>query len=124
MELTLNNAKTDSQERANSKAFWVLWSIELWERFGYYGTQAVLSLYFVHKLGYTEKESFYVFGSFSAFVYGFVWIGGYLGDHYLGAKRTLFLGAIVLMYNATSNLECELRPKFQSIFHMALRAST
>lgn len=38
-----------------------------------------------------------VFGSFAAFVYGFIWIGGWLGDSFLGAKRTLLLGAIILM---------------------------
>jgi len=97
MKSSLNNTRDIVQKKNKSKVFWVLWVIELWERFGYYGTQAILSLYFVHKLGYTEKESFYVFGSFSAFVYGFIWIGGYLGDHYFGAKRTLFLGAIILM---------------------------
>jgi POT family proton-dependent oligopeptide transporter len=78
------------------KQFWVLWMIELWERFGYYGMQAILALYFVHKLGYTERESIFIFGTFAAFVYGFVWVGGYIGDHYLGAKRTLVTGAIIL----------------------------
>lgn len=80
-----------------SKPFWVVWGIELWERFGYYGVQAILALYFVQQLGYTEAQSFYVFGSFAAFVYGFNWLGGYIGDHYLGAKRTMALGAIILM---------------------------
>lgn len=80
-----------------TKAFWLLWAIELWERFGYYGVQAILALYFVKQLGYSESQSFYLFGSFSAFVYGFVWIGGWIGDQYLGAKRTLALGATILM---------------------------
>lgn len=77
--------------------FWVVWAIELWERFGYYGVQAVLALYFVKQLGYSESDSFYVFGSFSAFVFGFIWIGGWIGDKYLGAKRAIVLGAIILM---------------------------
>ncbi len=81
------------------KPFWVAWAIELWERFGYYGTQAILALYFVKQLGYSEALSISVFGSFSAFVYGFVWIGGYIGDSYLGTKRTMVLGAIVLMFS-------------------------
>lgn len=80
-----------------NKAFWVIWAIELWERFGYYGVQAIITLYFVKQLGYSESQSFYIFGSFSAFVYGFVWMGGWIGDNYLGAKRTLVLGATILM---------------------------
>ncbi len=94
MTTVLNS--TQSQHKLG-KPFWVVWGIELWERFGFYGVQAILALYFVSKLGYTEAQSFYVFGSFSAFVYGFVWIGGWIGDKYLGAKRTLVLGVIVLM---------------------------
>ncbi|MDP3559967.1 MAG: oligopeptide:H+ symporter, partial [Legionellaceae bacterium] len=78
------------------KAFWVVWMVEFWERFGYYGVSAILPLYFVQYLGYSESQSFYVFGSFTAFVYGFVWIGGWLGDNYLGPVRTLILGAVIL----------------------------
>ena len=95
--MELNNLSIDKKPTKLSKAFWVVWSIELWERFGYYGVQAIIALYFVKQLGYSESQSFYIFGSFSAFVYGFVWIGGWIGDQYLGAKRTLVLGAIILM---------------------------
>ena len=86
-----------SKPSSLSKPFWVIWGVELWERFGYYGVQAILALYFVQQLGYSESQSFYVFGSFAAFVYGFNWLGGYIGDYYLGSKRTLALGAIILM---------------------------
>ncbi len=89
-------SKTDSQSAFN-KPFWVIWAIELWERFGYYGVQALLALYFVKQLGYSEAKSIYVFGSFSAFTFGFIWLGGWLGDYYLGAKRTIILGATTLM---------------------------
>lgn len=89
--------KAVSTPQKLGKPFWVIWAVELWERFGYYGVQAILALYFVKQLGYSETESFYVFGSFSAFVYGFVWIGGIIGDKYLGAKRTIVLGAFILM---------------------------
>lgn len=80
-----------------SKPFWVVWTIELWERFGYYGLQAIFAQYFVRHLGYSEHHSTLVFGSFAAFVYGFIWVGGWLGDFFLGAKRTLLVGAIILM---------------------------
>ncbi|MFZ9034684.1 MAG: oligopeptide:H+ symporter [Francisellaceae bacterium] len=85
------------QSRGLPKPFWVVWGIELWERFGYYGTQAILTLYFVQQLGFSQQDSFYVFGSFAAFVYGFLWVGGLIGDRFLGAKRTVALGAIILM---------------------------
>lgn len=51
---------------------------------------------FVKQLGFTQQESFVTFGAFAALVYGLVSVGGYVGDHILGTKRTMVLGAIVL----------------------------
>ena len=79
------------------RAFNVLFFMEFWERFGFYGLQAVLAGFFVKHLGMDDAESFVVFGAFSAMVYGYVSIGGYIGDKILGTQRTVILGAIVLM---------------------------
>lgn len=78
------------------RPFYLVFFIELWERFGYYGLQALLAVYFVRELGMSESESFVTFGAFSALVYGLVAIGGFLGDKILGTKRTMVLGAVVL----------------------------
>ena len=75
----------------------MLFFIEFWERFGYYGLQAVLAMFFVKALNMGDAQSFVVFGAFSAMVYGYVSIGGYIGDKVLGTQRTIALGAIVLM---------------------------
>lgn len=96
------NEQLNVKRKGYPKSFWVIWAVEFWERFGYYGTQAILALYFVQHLGYSQHKSFLVFGSFAAFVYGFVWIGGWIGDKYIGAKRTLLIGAIVLMISYLS----------------------
>lgn len=79
-----------------SAPFWIVWAIEFWERFGFYGFQAIIALYFTKKIGLTESQTIYIMGSFFAFTYGFVWIGGYLGDKVLGAKRSVILGSIIL----------------------------
>ncbi len=79
------------------KPFYLIFFIELWERFGYYGLQALLSLYLVRQLGMEEGKAFITFGAFSALVYGFVSIGGFVGDKLLGTKRTIALGAAVMM---------------------------
>ena len=79
------------------QAFNVLFFVEFWERFGYYGLQAVLAGFFVKSLGMEDAESFVVFGAFSAMVYGYVSLGGYLGDKILGTQRTIILGAMILM---------------------------
>ncbi|MFT4693360.1 MAG: POT family proton-dependent oligopeptide transporter [Francisella sp.] len=76
--------------------FWVLWTLELWERFGYYGLQAILAVYFSKRLGYSDADAMLIFGSFFALLYGGPLIGGWIGDSYLGAKRTIFVGAGIL----------------------------
>ncbi|KLV03817.1 peptide ABC transporter permease [Photobacterium aquae] len=78
------------------KPFKMIFFIELWERFGYYGLQGILAVFFVQQLGFSQQESFVTFGAFAALVYGLVSVGGYVGDHILGTKRTMVFGAVVL----------------------------
>lgn len=78
------------------RAFYLIFSIELWERFGYYGLQVILAVYLVKMLGLTEAQSVTLFATFTALMYGMMSIGGWLGDKVLGTKRVILLGAIVL----------------------------
>lgn len=48
------------------KAFYLIFSIELWERFGYYGLQGIMAVYLVKQLGMSEADSITLFSSFSA----------------------------------------------------------
>ncbi len=77
--------------------FYLIFLLEVWERFGFYGVQSILAIYFATKLGYPESQASIIFGSFSALTYALVSIGGKVGDSYLGTKRTMVLGAITLM---------------------------
>lgn len=79
------------------KPFFMIFFVELWERFGYYGVQGILAVFFVQQLGFSQEQSFITFGAFSALVYGLISVGGYVGDHVLGTKRTMVLGAVVLV---------------------------
>lgn len=82
--------------REQPRAFYMIFMLEIWERFGFYTAQGILTLYFIRFLGMTDVESYYTFGAFSALVYGMVAFGGFLGDRILGTKRTLVLGLVVL----------------------------
>lgn len=82
--------------REQPRAFHMIFLLELWERFGFYTVQGILTLYFIRYLGFSEVDSYYTFGAFSALVYGMVVIGGYLGDRILGTKRAIVLGLTVL----------------------------
>jgi POT family proton-dependent oligopeptide transporter len=97
---TANNKPTEESVSLNAfkqpKAFYLIFSIELWERFGFYGLQGIMAVYLVKQLGMSEADSITLFSSFSALVYGLVAVGGWLGDKVLGTKRVIMLGAIVL----------------------------
>jgi POT family proton-dependent oligopeptide transporter len=79
------------------KTFYAVLFIEFWERFAFYGLQAVAVLFFIQKFGLKEKEATDLFSSFSALLYALLVIGGYLGDKVLGLRRTYLLGIIFLM---------------------------
>lgn len=82
--------------REQPRAFYMIFMLEIWERFGFYTVQGILTLYFIRFLGFDETQAYFTFGAFSALVYGLVAFGGYLGDKGLGTKRTLLLGLITL----------------------------
>ena len=63
------------------RPFFMIFFVELWERFGYYGVQGVLAVFFVKQLGFSQEQAFVTFGAFAALVYGLISIGGYVGDH-------------------------------------------
>ena len=79
------------------KAFYTIFMLEIWERFGYQSLVAILVVYLqVGSIQLTESEAIATYAAFAALVYAFIVIGGYIGDSILGAKRTIVLGLIVL----------------------------
>ncbi len=78
------------------KAFTTVFMIELWERFGYYGMQALIVYFMVQRLGFDDVRANLVWGAAAALIYVSPAIGGWIGDKILGTKRTMVLGAIIL----------------------------
>src|SRR5262250_3091773 len=77
-------------------SFTVLFLIEMWERFGYYGMTAVVVLFMVKKLGYDDDRANLTFGAFVAMAYASPAVGGWLGDKVLGTRRMTVIGATIL----------------------------
>jgi proton-dependent oligopeptide transporter, POT family len=90
---------------------------EAWERFSYYGMQALLVLYMVNELllpghvenvaGFEALRSLYggldgqplasaIFGTYTALVYLTPILGGFIADRLLGKRRTVLLGAVTM----------------------------
>jgi proton-dependent oligopeptide transporter, POT family len=73
-----------------------LFTTEMWERFGYYGMRAILTLYLANHFLFDDKTSTGLYGGFTALVYLTPLIGGLIADRYLGSKRSVKFGAIVM----------------------------
>jgi len=78
------------------KAFWLVFMLEVWERYGFYTIQALLVTYLIHKFHFTDAMSDVMFGSFASLAYLLTGLGGIVGDRYLGTKRTIVIGAVTL----------------------------
>ncbi|MGC8519878.1 MAG: MFS transporter, partial [Steroidobacteraceae bacterium] len=87
---------TQKQAASRTAGFVTLFMIEMWERFGYYGMTAVVVLFMVQNLHYSDDRANLTFGAFSAMAYAVPAIGGWIGDRVLGSRRTALLGAIIL----------------------------
>ncbi len=73
-----------------------MFTTEMWERFGYYGMRALLTLYLTKHFVFGDREATGLYGGYTALVYLTPLIGGYLADQYLGSKRAVKFGAIVM----------------------------
>lgn len=78
------------------RAFFTVFMIELWERFGFYGMQALIIYYMIQRLGFPDTQANLTWGAFTALLYATPAVGGWIGDMVLGARRTMLLGAIIL----------------------------
>ncbi|MBO9581280.1 MAG: peptide MFS transporter [Sphingobium sp.] len=73
-----------------------LFTTEMWERFGYYGMRALLTLYLANYFLFSDRTTNGLYGGFTALVYLTPLVGGLLADRYLGSKRSVKFGAIVM----------------------------
>ncbi len=81
---------------------YVLFFVEMWERFSYYGMRALLILYMVSELfkdlsnGEAKIEALGIYGSYTAMVYLSPVVGGLLADKVLGYRKAVIIGAFVM----------------------------
>ncbi len=78
------------------KGLFFLFFAELWERFSFYGMRALLVLYMTKQLLYDDTMSFGIYGAYMSLVYFTPIIGGVLADRYLGYRKSIVLGGIMM----------------------------
>jgi POT family proton-dependent oligopeptide transporter len=87
------------------KGLFILFFTELWERFSYYGMRAILVLYLTAEttdklnpgLGWTSKEALALYGWYGMFVYFMGIFGGAIADKWLGQKKSVIVGGVLII---------------------------
>ena len=85
------------------KGLYILFFTELWERFSYYGMRAILVLFMIASAtgenpgyGWSEVDALSLYGTYTMLVYLMSIPGGLLADRWLGQKKTVMLGGLLL----------------------------
>jgi POT family proton-dependent oligopeptide transporter len=78
------------------KGLYVLFFAEMWERFSYYGMRALLVFYLTKHWLFSDGEANLIYGAYNSLVYVTPVLGGYLADRYLGQRKAVLFGAVLL----------------------------
>ena len=78
------------------KGLYMLFFAEMWERFSYYGMRALLIFYLTQHWLFNDSKSNLIYGAYTSLVYITPVLGGYLADRYLGQRKAVLFGGILL----------------------------
>lgn len=95
-DITHVNADSEKTWLGHPRQLARLFSVEMWERFGFYGMRALLVLYLTKHFLIADYQANGIVGGYLSLVYLTPVIGGWLADYYLGSKRSVKWGAIVM----------------------------
>ena len=98
---------------------YMLFFTEMWERFSYYGMRALLVMYLTTEfirggLGVDKVSAMTLYGNFTALVYLTPLAGGYISDKYIGQRKAITIGGIII---AIGQLTSIFKSKPNSIIH-------
>src|SRR5215470_9221029 len=85
------------QLRNHPKGLFVLFFAEMWERFSYYGMRGLLIFYLTQHFLFDDKFSNGQYGAYTTLVYLLPLVGGLLADRYLGTRKAVAFGALLLV---------------------------
>ncbi|AMU95834.1 MFS transporter [Sphingopyxis terrae subsp. terrae NBRC 15098] len=80
------------------KGLYMLFFAEMWERFSYYGMRALLIFYLTQHWLFSDGKSNLIYGAYTALVYITPVLGGYLADRYLGQRKAVLFGGVLLAF--------------------------
>jgi POT family proton-dependent oligopeptide transporter len=83
--------------REHPRGLFIAAATEMWERFSYYGMRALLVFYLTQHFLFSDDQSFLIYGGYTAMVYLAPILGGAIADRWLGARKAVTLGALLLV---------------------------
>jgi POT family proton-dependent oligopeptide transporter len=93
---TAVDEQSDDNLWGHPKGLYVCFTTELWERFSFYGMKYLLLLYLTKYHLFTDSAGLDVLGSYAGLVYALPVIGGLIADRYLGMRKSVLFGGILL----------------------------
>ena len=87
---------TDTGFLGHPKGLMVCFATEMWERFSFYGMKFLLLLYLTKYHLFSDVNGLEVLGGYAALVYAMPVLGGLLADRYLGMRKAVVFGGILL----------------------------
>ena len=103
--MTTNPITQEKTFFGHPAGLYILFFVEMWERFSYYGMRAILTLYLAAPIimddpqsgfGWTNAETLSFYGTYTMFVYLMSIPGGWVADKYIGQKKAVMLGGLLL----------------------------
>ena len=91
-----DNSNHEKTIMGHPRGLMILFLTEMWERFSYYGMRGLLVVYLTQHFLFSDEKSSLLYGAYTALVYVMTIIGGSLADRYLGARKAVTFGAILL----------------------------
>ncbi len=82
------------------RGIYLLFTVEMWERFSFYGMRAILVLFIADSarggMGWSHATASRLFGLYGFFAYALPVVGGYIADRFWGTHRSMTVGAVVI----------------------------
>ena len=85
------------QLRNHPRGLFILFFAEMWERFSYYGMRGLLIFYLTQHFLFDDKTAQGQYGAYTSLVYLLPLIGGFLADRFLGSRKAIAFGALLLV---------------------------
>lgn len=88
--------ENNAVKTGHPKGLYFLFFTEMWERFSYYGMRAIFILFMTKVLLMKDADASEIYGSYTGLVYLTPLLGGYLCDKFLGNRRSIVIGGLLM----------------------------